>query len=210
MKKIIAFVAVLTCLSSFKGSEESFSGKILYQYTFTDLSGKDMTDKMTPFVGKEQHYFISGKNYKAYDENNNLTQLYNAETNTYYSVNKDKTAQKLDGATVTSQRFEVKVKNLAATEKIAGYDCKSVQIETDGASTIYYYSPKVKIDAKVFAKHSLGEWNKYLETTQGCLALKYVMTNTKNGFIWTATAAKVEKQALPAKDFELPKDIQIK
>lgn len=208
MKKTSFLFILAVLLFAFKSSEKDFTGKIVYQYKFKDLAGNDLTDRMAAYVGREQHYYINGKNYKAYDEKENLMQLYNSATNTYYAVAKDKTAQKMDAAQGASPKHEVK--HLDEREQIAGYDCKAVQIETDEATIVYYYSPQIKVDPKVYARHHFGEWDKYLAATQGCLPLKHVITNTKDGFVWTATAVRIERIALKDKDFELPQDVRLK
>ena len=208
MKKsiVIAFFAVI--LTSFTSDREPFVGKILYKYSFTDLKGNDITEKISTYFGREQNYYIDQKNYKAYDENNNWVQLYNSETNLYYSFNKEKVAQKFDGATQTSKTF--KVTKLDLKEKIAGYDCIAIQVESDNSSTIYYYSPLIKTDSKVFSKHNFGEWNKYLEATDGALALKFVLTNLKHGYVWTSIASEVSKANMTSNDFVFPTDMKLK
>ncbi len=208
MRKTICLFTLLAVLFAFKSSEKDFAGKIVYQSKFTDLAGNDITDRMAAYLGREQHYYINGKNYKSYDEKENLTQLYQAATNTYYAVGKDKTAQKIDAATGASGKQTVK--HLEGRERIAGYDCKALQMETDAGMVVYYYSPRVKVDPKAYAKHHFGDWKAYLEATQGCLPLKQVITSTKNGFIWAMTAVVVEGMALKDKDFELPQDIRVK
>jgi gamma-glutamylcyclotransferase (GGCT)/AIG2-like uncharacterized protein YtfP len=208
MKINLYLLSFLLLLASFKENEKYFTGKLVYQYQFTDLTGNDITDKVAPYVGKEQHYFINEQNYKAYDEQENMVQLYHSSTNTYYAVDKTKRAQKIDASTLTSQKYTVKT--LEIKETVAGYECKAMEVETDNGSIIYYYSPQIRVDSKVFSKHNYGEWNKYLEASNGALPLKYVMTNPKQGFVWIATVKQVEKLSLKAQDFELPKEVQVK
>jgi len=207
MKKLILLFTFLVTLTALKTKEELFTGKILYKYSFTDLQGNDINNKLIPYLGSEQHYFIDNKNYKTLNQDK-LQQLYNSETNQYYYFTDTNAAQKIDGSKPTSQKFTIT--KLETTEKIAGYACKAIQIETDEAITIYYFSPQIKTDKNVFAKHSFGEWNKYLEATDGALALKYIMTNKKQGFIWTSTATEIAKLKLTAKDFSLPENVQVK
>jgi hypothetical protein len=207
MKKLIV-ISIFTVLTSFKVNDDLFIGKILYQYSYTDLQGNDITNKMAAYFGREQHYFIDSKNYKAYDEDNNWIQLYNSETNSYYYFSKDKSAKKFDGSTQTSQKYTVT--KLDIKENIAGYSCDAIQVETDNALTIYYYNRSVRTDAKIFSKHNFGGWNKYLEATDGALCLKFVMTNHKKGYIWTCVATEVTKQNLTPNDFVFPGEIKLK
>ncbi len=207
MKNLIAILFLTTLTVAFKADNPLFEGKILYKYSFTDLNGNDITNTMAPALGREQRYYINSKNYKAYDENNNWMQLYNSSTNTYYYFKKDNTVMKIDGATKTSQKFIVTM--LEKKERIAGYDCNSVQIETDGTTTIYYYSPLVKVNANEFSRHIFGEWNQYLKATGGALSLKFVMTDRKDGYIWTCVASEVVKAKLRAKDFAFPPKVSL-
>lgn len=208
MKKLITISLLIVLLTSFTTNKATFVGKIIYKHSFTDLKGNDITEKIAPYFGLEQHYFIDGKNYKAYDENNNWVQLYNSETNNYYYFSKDKTAQKFDGSTQTSQKFIAT--KLDRKEKVAGYNCNIIQVETDNSTTIYYYNSTIKTDIKAFSKHNFGEWNKYLEATSGALSLKIVMTDYKNGYIFTSVATEVVRQDLTSQDFLFPTDIELK
>lgn len=205
MKKIISASILAVLLTSFMMSEDFFTGKIIYQYSFTDLNGKDITDKMAPYYGREQHYYIDDENYKAYDENNNWVQLYHGETNTYFYFSKDKTAQKFSASMPTAQN--IKVTRIDKKEKVCGYDCNAIQIETENTTIVYYFSSSIKVDPAFYAKHKIGEWNKYMEATDGALPLKFVMTNLKNGFVWTSVATEVSRQALSADDFKFPDDV---
>jgi len=208
MKRLFLFTLLATLLCSLTGEPQYFTGKIVMKYDFKDTKGNDMTEKIAAFLGREQHYFIDSSNYKSMDENNNWMQLYNSSNNSFYMFTKDKSAQKLDGGTHTSQKAEV-IK-LDKKEKIAGYECSALQMETDDATTVYYYSPRLRVNPAAFAKHNYGDWNKYLEASGGALALKFVMTDHKNGYVWTSTAIGVIPMKLTAKDFEFPSDYKVR
>lgn len=180
-----------------------FTGKIQYVYTFTNLQGKDITESSASSMGREQHYFVDDSNYKSYDEKNNLTQLYDSRSNTYYGFWKDKTAHRIDAMTRTSQQYQVT--RLRQKETILGYECEAIQVVTDESTTIYYYSPQLRIDHKAFSKHNFGDWNRYLEATNGALSLKYKITNHKKGYVWTVLATKIIRMQIGNGDFEFPK-----
>jgi hypothetical protein len=203
MKKYLLILALATALTSATPGASNFTGKIEYKYSFTNLDGKDITSDKGSEIGFEQHYFVSDSNYKSYDEENNITQLYDSRSNTYYGFRKDKTSRRIDALYRSSQQYIIT--KLDKKETILGYECKAIRVETDNTSTVYYYSPQLKIDIKAFTKHNFGDFNKYLETTGGALALKYVITYPKEGFIWTILAEKVTPMKLEAKDFEYPK-----
>ncbi len=203
LKKYLLLLLALACIFiSAIPFSVPFTGKIQYRYTFTDLEGNDISGQMGPQHGFEQHYFVSDSNYKSYNELNNIIQLYNARTNTYYGFGKDKTARRIDAMYRSSQQY--KITKLDKKEKILGYDCVAIQVETDNTSTIYYYSPEIRINPKGFAKHNFGDFNTYLEATGGALSLKYVITYPKEGFIWTVIAQKITPMKLGTNDFEYP------
>ncbi len=204
MQKTVYLFFVLVVLAAFTGHAQQFKGKIVYQNAYRDLAGQDISERLSPYLGKEQRYYISGSHYKTYNENDQLTQLYDPAANAYYLVIKGK-GQKLDAAMITSQKHMVT--KLSKTEKVAGYACKSISVETDHSSIVYYYSAKVKVDPAAFARHNLGEWNKYLEATEGSLPLKYVLTNRKDGYVMTATATTVEQLPLTERDFRVSPDL---
>lgn len=207
MKKLLLLL-VPFLLTSFGSDNALFVGKILYHNTFADLKGNDITDKMAPFMGREQRYFIDAHHYKSYNEQNQLIQLYNSEDNHYYFVGKDKTAQLIDGSMSTSTRCVVT--KLNRQEKVAGYACNALQIETDNTTTVYFYSPAIRTNPKTYARHAFGEWNKLMEATDGGLPLKFIMTDRKNGFVYTAIATEVSSQTFSTDDFKLPTDIKVK
>jgi hypothetical protein len=208
MRKLFIITILTVLLTSFNSDKETFVGKIIYNYSFTDLKGNDITGKIAPYLGREQHYFIDNLNYKAYDEKNEWMQLYNSETNSYYYFNKDNTAKKYDGAIQTSQKF--KVTKLDKKEQIAGYDCESIQVEMDNATIVYFFNRTLIVSRKNFSKHNFGGWNKYLKATGGALSLKFVLIDHKKGFIWTSIATEVSRQELNSSDFVFPTDKKIK
>ena len=63
---------------------------------------------------------------------------------------------------------------------------------------------------KCFAFRVPTRYGKYLKEVDGALNLKFVVTNHKNGFIWTAVATEVTQQKLKTTDFEFPKDFELK
>lgn len=208
MKKSLLVLAIAIALTSAKTDKSVFTGKIEYSFSFSDLQGNDITNRMASILGREQHYFVTDGNYKSYDEGQNITQLYNGRTNTYYGFWKDKTAHQIDALTRTSQQYLIT--KLDKKEKILGYDCIAIQVDTDESTSVYYYSPLLKIDPNAFLKHNFGDWNRYLEATSGALSLKYVITNHKKEYVWTVLANKITKMPLRMVDFEFPEGYVLK
>ena len=208
MKKLASLICTIAILSSFAPANEMFMGKIIYKNSATDMAGNDITAAVAPYVGFEQHYYIDGKNYKSTDEKGNLRELFHSSDNIYYSIGPDNMAEKIDAS--TNGATSIKVNKLDKKEKIAGYDCVSIQIVTEKSDITFFYSPLLKTDAKAFSKHAYGEWDKYMEASGGALPLKFIYSDAKSGFILTSTATSVTKMTLLAKDFELPEGVKAK
>ncbi|MFD2717576.1 hypothetical protein ACFST9_02545 [Hymenobacter monticola] len=197
MKKTLLAASVL--LFSFKMAADGpwFSGKIVYHNSFSTLDGKDITDRLSPMLGSENLYYISGDNYKAYTEKKQMLELYNGSTNKFqFFMNGTPTVMDANAGTPGAV-----VKPLAEKVTIAGYACQSLQIDSDGNTTVYYFSPKVRVNPAPFAKHQMGDWATYLKASNGALPLKFVVTNRKQGFSMVSEATSVQAMPLAAADF---------
>jgi hypothetical protein len=204
------FIAIAILLSfSFNKDSKTFSGKIIYVNTFSDLKNNDLKAKLVAYFGQENNYFINDSNYKAYNENNVLLYLYNCSTNNYYSFDrKEKIAKKVNAEKITSKNIEVNM--LPGKETICGYECSSLEVKTENGTTVFFFSPLIYINKTNFAKHNYGEWNSYLNATNGAIPLKIIYKSESMGFTWTSAAKEVSKLSLAQKDFEFPKDVTLK
>ncbi|MBL7768886.1 MAG: DUF4412 domain-containing protein [Flavipsychrobacter sp.] len=202
MKKTGILVLLLIIATSFQSVTGDFVGVIKIKHKYKDLEGKDITSRLAPYLGKEWEYSIDDKNYKSVNEAGNWVQLYNGESNVYYSFTKEKKASKYDAGATSSSKFEVTY--LDRKEKVAGYICDVMKVETDDQTTIYYYSKEIRTNPENFANHQFGNWNKYLKAADGGITLKFELTDHKNKFMWIATATEVKPMALSATDFEFP------
>ena len=206
MKKILFLLVMTFTLFSFNRKNETFTGKIVYENTFTNSRHKDVTNRMAPFYGKQNNYFISGGNYKAYNENNDLLFLYNGSTNIYYNWELGKkTAVKFNAEMGATKKWEIKTRS--EIDIICGYECASIEVKTEAGTTIYFFTPLIRVDETAFAKHNLGGWNLYLKATNGALPLKYIITDA-SGNVRTTIAREVTKLNLTQKDFDLAGDIR--
>jgi hypothetical protein len=197
MKKLLLAGSLLLSTITMAAIGPWFSGRIVYRNSFATLAGQDITDKLSLVLGNENLYYISDDNYKAYTEKKQLLQLYNGKSNQYQFFMNGKSS--IMDATVGAPGAVVKP--LAEKATVAGYACQSLQIDTDGTTTVYYYSPKVRVDPERYAKHQMGDWYTYLKASNGSLPLKFVVTNRKQGFVMTSEATQVEVMALTADEF---------
>ena len=196
MKKLLVSASLLLC-SFNMANGPWFSGKIVYHNSFATLAGQDISDKLSPVLGNENLYYISDDNYKAYTEKKQLLELYNGKTNQFQFFMNGK-AMPMDAAAGTPGAV---VKPLAEKATVAGYACQSLQIDADGNTTVYYFSPKVRVNPERYAKHQMGDWYTYLKASNGALPLKFVVTNRKQGYTMTSEATAVEAMALTANEF---------
>ena len=199
MNKVLLASAVLLCSFGMAKDGPWFSGKIVYHNTFKTLAGQDISEKLTPIFGSDDPYYISDGSYKMYTEKNQLVELYTAATNQFRFYMQGKEAAAVDAATGTPGT----VKLVAQTATVVGYPCQSLQItnETEGTTTVYYYSPKLRVNPERFAKHAMGDFYAYLKAANGAVPLRIVMTNTKQGFVMNSEATAVQPMALTAADF---------
>lgn len=197
MKKNLLAAVVVLCSFATAAEGPWFSGKIVYHNSFVTLQGVDIADKLSPVLGNENLYYISDDNYKAYTEKKQLLELYNGNTNKFQFFMNGK-ATVMDAHAGTPGAV---VKPLPEKATIAGYACQSLQIDSDGNTTVYYFSPKVRVNPIRFAQHEMGDWATYLKASNGALPLKFVVTDRKQGFTMTSEATSVQAMPLAATEF---------
>lgn len=198
MNKIVLVCAL--SLTAFKSAKEApyFSGRIVYRNEFKALTGEDISAKLAPVLGVENIYYVSGSNYKMYTEKKQLLELYNSQANTLqFFVN----GQAMPATNAAVGTPGAVVTPLPQTATVAGYPCQSLQLVNDGVTTVYYYSPKVRVNPELYTKHQLGDWYTYLKASNGALPLRFIITNTKQGFVMTSEATSVQSMAMPASEF---------
>lgn len=205
---LLVFTILLSQLTTSTAQNKNFIGRILYKNAFTTPTGVDLTAQLSGVMGAEQDYYINENNYKSVLNGSAITmQLFNGATNKYYMILPNKTAQEIDATIVSDSVLSVEhIK--AADTLILGRKCPSVVIKTAESLTIYFYDPTLKVDKVPFNKHEFGNWNRYLQESNGALPIKYISQSKM--FTWTAEAIKIEEKALTDKDFELGNDIKIK
>ena len=206
-KLVLIFLLQILQLQFVTAQNKDFVGRILYKNMFFTPTGVDITAKVSPAMGAEQDYYINAHNYKSVlNGAAMLMQLYNGETNKYFVVLPNKTAQEIDGSTVSDSVLNVQ--HLKTDTLILGRKCKAIVVSTVGSITTYFYDPTLKVNKENFKMHEYGNWNRYLQESNGALPIKYTV-NTKM-FTWDAEAIKIEEMNLVDKDFELSSDIKVK
>jgi len=202
--RYLLLVVLMVSWTPIYGQTDNFTGLIVYEYQFQNpLTGTDLTEQVAQYLGREQHYFINAKNYKGYDENGNISQLYNSKTNKYYFINPT-TGQLTEKDAAKSNEEIISIQHFDETEYILGQKCNKLIVETDSKKTIYWYSPQIKVDPRVYKNHKLGGWSAYMKASAGALPLKYIVKTTHYNLI--STAKEIKEMYLTDKDFDLEKN----
>lgn len=177
-----------------------FSGKIVYQITAKELSGEDISDKISEQMGSLNSYYISGNSYRLYADGSRPLMLYTGRNNQLQVFAADQTPRTIDA---NKGRQDAVVKRLPGTATIAGYACQSLEISYDqlGIKTVYFYAPKLRVDPAGFAQNKTSEFITFLKATNGALPLR--ITTTNPSMVVTQEATAVQPMALTEADFTL-------
>lgn len=201
MKKLFLFFCSIVFLTSC-ATTSTFQGRIIYKYQYLDKSGKNITDQVKE-MDTEQRYYINPANYKSYNQNGELTQLYNSISNKYfYSVGME--LESIDASTPSPKSFSVQDKK--GEEKILNHTCKKILVTTEVGSVLYYFDKNVKVNKAPFMKHRFGNWSQYLSKTKGALPLKFILTNKEGTLV--ATAIEIKLMTLSNEEFEVQKALR--
>jgi len=189
---------VILCFTVSPTTAQHFEGYILYEYKYVDTLGQDITEKLGEKLGLEQHYFINGIDYVAFDQKNNLQQLYNSKDNNYYFAYNG-VIQSVSGGLKYPPAPEI----LESTEEVTilGYKCESKIFDSAGMKTIYYFSDQITVNPEVFSRHRFGNWAEYLKNSDGGLPLKIVIEQEE--FTQILEAVKIENRIIDKAKFDV-------
>jgi hypothetical protein len=196
---------LLVGLAAFRAATPDFEGRIIYQYSFTDLQGNDISAKLAPYFGQQQRYFVKGGAYKAYNERDEWMQLYEPGPNLYHYFAGGKVAQTFQAGEAAGPATTTA---LPKPETILGRRCQGVQIDADGMTTTYFFSPEVRVNPALYRQHNFGHWNTLMQASKGALPLMFTSVNPKQGYIIKAVAIDITPMKLKAEDFTLPAGAQ--
>lgn len=198
-------ILILSILSTTSLFSKNFEGYIYYSYQYLDSSGNDITEKMGVDNSLEQNYYINSSNYKGVNEKGQLLQLYNSNTNTYY-YQKGTSIKSFPGSLEYPKEFKFEAN--VDTMTIEGYFCNSIIVTTESGQTTYFFSDSISIDYENYKNQRFGNWNKYLNATDGALPLKYIVY--QKNYTRIATAQKIEFKMLDNEEFNIEKFSTIK
>lgn len=202
MRSFILILITFFNLNAF-AQNQPFEGYILYRYTYLDLEGKDITAQKLLENDSVQHYYINAHNYVAYDENQNLKQLYNASSNRYF-FSRANDIYVLDAGETSQPKpmFTLSKEN----KEILGFNCTAI-VEGEGPkASIRYVSEDIWVDPKPFKRHVMGGWGPFLEASKGKLPLELIFHNKDHTMIMTAVL--VQSIQIPEEAYDIDKLIE--
>jgi hypothetical protein len=189
---------LLTASFSFEGT---FEGKVVYRNSYKSNMPNVTDQQFTSMMGNTQEYFIKGGNYKSVN-NGALSQwqLYVNKDNKFYNKMSNSQAVYWNDAAVHGDKV-IKAEVNKGVINILGYACDELILTCTSGTEKYYFSPRLKLDAKAFAQHKLGNWSEYVSRAQ---AIPLKMVIEKAQFSLEAVAVEVTPMKLDDSQFELP------
>ncbi len=207
MKKLL-FLVTLLCWFSFSASAQ-FEGEIQMK-----LTGADGVGTMTMLIGKKAiktEMSITAEKMKVQMsslmrlDNPNIIYLINDQSKSYSEINLKEMEKMAQGLTPTKETYKVQK---LGKEKILGYDCDHVRI-TDSDGEMDMWIAKGILDYDIFKKFNQNPQTDGLEKALkeagvwGMPLKQIVSKGTAQQT--TMEAVKINKSALPASTFEIPK-----
>jgi hypothetical protein len=181
-----------------------FEGSIQYNLKYHDQTGS-MTDAQADmFIGTEQLYQIKGDHYRsAMNGRMNMVQLYIGNDTLYNTMQGRNALLYMDATTSTDSVLSHTITD--SEEKIAGFACKVLKVNSKEGVSTYWFSDQVRVDPKLYQKHLYGLFGQVLQWTNGALPLKNI--NETKQFKIEILAKTVTKEALDSGIFILPQGL---
>jgi hypothetical protein len=204
MKRIIFTVyLVIACLYAFA---QSFEGEIVYHNTYKSKIPAVNDTKLSGMMGTAENYYIKDGDYRS-ETNGSLVlwQLYiNADNKLYSKYTSSETVLWNDGSVKNDAVNSAELHYDAAV--ISGYHCDELILNCKSGVEKYYFSSKLPIDSRLYAKHQFGNWYAYLSKANA-VPLKMIIDNAQ--FTLESTATAIKPMKLEKKRFELPAGVKI-
>ena len=193
-------VLLILCLVSLGLHAQFFEGKVIYRNVVTSKMPGLSDSALGVLIGNEETYYLKSGFYKSITNGSGFSmQQYDHRTNRLYFKNPDiDTLYWLDAG--KSQDKVLSYETREDAEVILGKSCDALVVQTAAGTTIFYYSPRYKVDAALYSRHTYGGWAFFVGKA-GCLPLKTVIDNDK--FHLESTATEVLELDLRDSFFEL-------
>jgi len=171
-----------------------FSGCIVYESEYQTLAGETLFYAVKP----KSWFYIQGNNFKLYDRNKQLSELYIGEANALYTFAKGQAKQVAD---TVRRPAPAALTCLPATATILGYRCHLLRLTEGRVSTLVFYAPELRVSVAAFRRCPNPGWYALLQATDGALPLRTITIDTEHDVSATREAVAVTPMLLPAADF---------
>ncbi len=194
MIKLPSFCALLLLANFPVGSGAEFSGCIVYENEYQMLAGETLYYAVKP----KNWFYIQGDNFKLYDRNKQLEELYTGDTNALYTFAKGQprlvadTARRPGPAALTC---------LPTTATILGYRCHLLRFTAGQVSTLVFYAPELHVSVAAFSHCPAPGWAELLQATDGALPLRTITIDTQHDVSATREAIAVLPMSLATNEF---------
>jgi hypothetical protein len=180
---------------------QNFEGKIVYKNSYKSKVPNVTDAQFNDMMGVTQDYLIKGGDYKAVSNGSFLQwQVYiNKDNKLYNKLANSPAALWNDGAVNPDEVIKAEL-NKGVIE-ILGYKCDELILTCKSGVQKYYFSSKLKIDAKIYEKHKFGNWAEYVSRSNA-VPLKIIVDSKE--FSVESVAIEIKPMKLDAKEFELP------
>jgi len=177
-----------------------FEGKVIYRTIATSKTPGLSDSALGALTGNEEVYYIKGGFYQSTTNGAGFSmQQYDHRTNRLYFKKPDvDTVYWLDAGKSSEKPISYEMREDAET--VLGKRCDALVVQTEGGTTVFYFSQRYKIDPAMFQKHLYGGWAFYVSKA-GALPLKTVIDNDK--FHLESTATEVLSLELKDGFFEI-------
>lgn len=204
MKKLFFIIGFLLLQAA--AIAQPFEGKIIYENKYKSKLPNVTDEQLTAMMGGKQDYFIKSGNYKITTTGSYFQwQIYvNKDNKLYNKLANSESIYWIDAASNPDAVIKAEIKK-AATE-ILGYTCDEITLTCKSGVQKYYYSPKLKADAKLFTNFKYQNFYEYISRTQ---ALPLKMTIETPQFSLESVATEVKPTTLDAKLFTIPADAKL-
>jgi hypothetical protein len=185
---------------------QPFEGRIIYENKYKSKLPNVTDEQLTAMMGGKQDYFVKSGNYKIATSGSYFQwQIYvNKDNKLYNKLASSESIYWIDAASNPDAVIKADIKK-AATE-ILGYTCDEITLTCKSGVQKYYYSSKLKADAKLFTNFKYQNFYEYISRTQ---ALPLKMTIETPQFSLESVATEVKPMTLDAKLFTIPADAKL-
>lgn len=171
-----------------------FSGSIEYENEYQTLAG----DPLYYAVKPKNWFYVQDNNYKLYDRNKQLSELYLGDKNELYTFSKGNAT--LVAAT-TQPPAPAALTCLPTTATILGYPCQMLRLVRGNVSTLIFYSSALRLNVAAFSKCPSWGWRQLLQATDGALPLRTITVDAEHDLTATVEAIAVQPRVVAATEF---------